>query len=232
MYERFTDRARKVMQLANQEAHRFNHRFIGPEHILLGLVKEGCGVGAQALKTLGISLPSLRSEIEKNVLSAPESSVPGQLPQSPRAKEVVEHAIDEARHLNHNYVGTEHMLLGVLREGDGVAARVLANLGIKLEAVRESVLKLISQHENGTGPLCQGRLPHYARRLGAWLRTRPLVRIFIIGLTLTLAGGLAAMLCLGSDHTNAAALVCGLAFVVVLLLGELKILIGARTRQR
>src|SRR5436853_1132118 len=99
MYDRFTDRARKVWQLANQEAHRFNHRFVGTEHILLGLVKEGSGVGANVLKNLGINLPMLRLEIEKSVLSAPEAPLPGRLPQSTRAKKVVEYAIEEARQL-------------------------------------------------------------------------------------------------------------------------------------
>jgi len=140
MYERLTDRARKVMALANQEAQRFNHEYIGTEHILLGLVKEGSGVGANVLKNLGIDLRKVRLEVEKLVKSGPEMVTMGKLPQTPRAKKVVEYAIEEARNLNHNYVGTEHLLLGLLREQDGVAAQVLLNLGLKLDDVREEVL--------------------------------------------------------------------------------------------
>jgi ATP-dependent Clp protease ATP-binding subunit ClpC len=143
MFERLTDRARKVMALANQEAQRFNHEYIGTEHILLGLVKEGSGVGANVLKNLGVDLRRVRLEVEKLVKSGPEMVTMGKLPQTPRAKKVIEYAIEEARNLNHNYVGTEHLLLGLLREHDGVAAQVLMNLGLKLEEVREEVLNLL-----------------------------------------------------------------------------------------
>ncbi len=143
MYERFTDRARKVMALANQEAQRFNHEYIGTEHILLGLVKEGSGVGATVLKNLDIDLRKVRLEVEKLVKSGPDMVTMGKLPQTPRAKKVIEYAIEEARNLGHNYVGTEHLLLGLLRERDGVAAQVLMNLGLKLEEVREEVLNLL-----------------------------------------------------------------------------------------
>ena len=143
MFERFTDRARKVMALANQEAQRFNHEYIGTEHILLGLVKEGSGVGANVLKNLGVDLRKVRLEVEKLVKSGPEMVTMGKLPQTPRAKRVIEYAIEEARNLNHNYVCTEHLLLGLLREQDGVAAQVLMNLGLKLEDVREEVLNLL-----------------------------------------------------------------------------------------
>ena len=143
MFERFTDRARKVMALANQEAQRFNHEYIGTEHILLGLVKEGSGVGANVLKNLEVDLRKVRLEVEKLVKSGPEMVTMGKLPQTPRAKKVIEYAIEEARNLNHNYVGTEHLLLGLLREQDGVAAQVLTNLGLKLEDVREEVLNLL-----------------------------------------------------------------------------------------
>jgi len=122
MFERFTDRARKVMALANQEAQRFNHEYIGTEHILLGLVKEGSGVGANVLKNLDVDLRKVRLEVEKLVKSGPDMVTMGKLPQTPRAKKVIEYAIEEARNLNHNYVGTEHLLLGLLREHDGVAA--------------------------------------------------------------------------------------------------------------
>ena len=143
MFERLTDRARKVMALANQEAQRFNHEYIGTEHILLGLVKEGSGVGPNVLKNLDIDLRKVRLEVEKLVKSGPEMVTMGKLPQTPRAKKVLEYAIEEARNLNHNYVGTEHLLLGLLREQDGVAAQVLMNLGVKLEEVREEVLNLL-----------------------------------------------------------------------------------------
>jgi ATP-dependent Clp protease ATP-binding subunit ClpC len=143
MFERFTDRARKVMALANQEAQRFNHEYIGTEHILLGLVKEGSGVGATVLKNLDVDIKKLRLEIEKQVKSGPEMVTMGKLPQTPRAKKVIEYAIEEARALNHNYVGTEHILLGLLRETEGIAARVLMDLGLKLEDIRQEVLNLL-----------------------------------------------------------------------------------------
>ena len=144
MFERFTDRARKVMALANQEAQRYNHEYIGTEHILLGLVKEGAGVGANVLHNMDIDLQRVRLEIEKLVKHGPDKVHAGQLPQTPRAKKVIEYAIDESRGLDHDYVGTEHLLLGLLREHEGVAAQVLMNLGLKLEEVREEVLNLLS----------------------------------------------------------------------------------------
>lgn len=151
MYERFTDRARKVMQLANQEAQRFNHEYIGTEHILLGLVKEGSGVAANVLKNLEVDLRKIRLEVEKIVQSGPDMVTMGKLPQTPRAKKVVEYAMEEARNLNHNYVGTEHLLLGLIREQEGVAAQVLMNLGLKLEDVREEVLNLLGHGVEGAG---------------------------------------------------------------------------------
>lgn len=149
MYERFTDRARKVMQLANQEAQRFNHEYIGTEHILLGLVKEGSGVAANVLKNLEVDLRKIRLEVEKIVQSGPDMVTMGKLPQTPRAKKVIEYAMEEARNLNHNYVGTEHLLLGLIREQEGVAAQVLMNLGLKLEDVREEVLNLLGHGMEG-----------------------------------------------------------------------------------
>jgi ATP-dependent Clp protease ATP-binding subunit ClpC len=152
MFERFTDRARKVMALANQEAQRFNHEYIGTEHILLGLVKEGSGVGANVLKNLDVDIKKLRLEIEKLVKSGPDMVTMGKLPQTPRAKKVIEYAIEEARSLNHNYVGTEHILLGLLRETEGIAAQVMMNLGLKLEDVRQEVLNLLGAGmEENTG---------------------------------------------------------------------------------
>ncbi len=159
MYERFTDRARKVMQLANQEAQRFNHEYIGTEHVLLGLVKEGSGVAANVLKNLDVDLRKIRLEVERIVQpgASGDQVVMGRLPHTPRAKKVIEYSIEEARNLNHNYVGTEHLLLGLLREQEGVAAQVLMNLGLKLEDVREEVLNLLghnpmpNENESGGG---------------------------------------------------------------------------------
>ena len=144
-YERFTDRARKVMQFAHQEALRFNHEYVGTEHILLGLIKEGTGVAANILKKMGIDLRTMRLEVEKLVSSGPDLVTMGRLPQTPRAKKAVEYAIEEARRLKHNYVGTEHLLLGLLKEHDGVAAQVMMNLGLKLDDVREEILTTLGQ---------------------------------------------------------------------------------------
>ena len=155
MYERFTDRARKVMALANEEARRFNHEYIGTEHILLGLVLEGSSTGATVMKNLGVDLAALRAEVGKLVQSGPDVVAMGKLPQTPRAKNVIEYAIEEARALNHNYVGTEHILLGLLRERDGIAAQVLTNLGLRLEAVRHEVLRLLGVAE-GPAPAPTG----------------------------------------------------------------------------
>ncbi len=154
MYERFTDRARKVMQLASQEARRFDHEFVGTEHILLGVVAEGAGVAANVLKNLDIDLRKIRHEVEKIVQTGPSfgetPAAPVAVPLTPRAKKVVEYAIDEAKHLGHNYVGSEHILLGLLREDEGVAAQVLANLNVTHAAIREEVMNLLG-HPVGTG---------------------------------------------------------------------------------
>src|SRR2546429_6327629 len=123
MYERFTDRARKVMQLANQEAQRFNHEYIGTEHILLGLVKEGSGVAANVLRNLDIDLRKVRLEVEKIVQAGPAMVNVGTMPPTPRAKKVIEYSIEESRKLKHNYVGTEHILLGLIREQEEVASQ-------------------------------------------------------------------------------------------------------------
>ena len=151
MFERFTDRARKVMALANQEAQRIHHEYIGTEHILLGLVKEGSGVGAGVLRNLGVDLKKVCLEVDKLVKSGPQKDTMGKLPQTPRAKRVIEFAIEESRNLNHNYVGTEHLLLGLLREEDGVAAQVLMNLGLKLCAARDEVMHVLGAAA-GDGP--------------------------------------------------------------------------------
>lgn len=143
MYEKFTDRARKVMQLANQEAQRFNHEYIGTEHILLGLIKEGSGVAANVLKNLGVNLGRIRLEVEKLVRSGPDVVAMGKLPQTPRAKKVIEYSMEEAQDIGDNHVGTEHILLGLLREEEGVAAIVLLNLGLKVDKVRQEVFNLV-----------------------------------------------------------------------------------------
>lgn len=143
MFDKFTDRARKVMALAREEAKRFNHEYIGTEHILLGLVKEGSGVAANVLQNLDIDLKKIRLEIEKIVQTGPDLVSVGQLPFTPRVKKVLEYAIEEARAMGHNYIGTEHQLLGLLREQEGVAAQVLLNLGVKLDDVREEVIELL-----------------------------------------------------------------------------------------
>jgi ATP-dependent Clp protease ATP-binding subunit ClpA len=146
-YERFTDRARRVMKLANREAQRFNHEYIGTEHILLGLIKEGSGVAAEVLQSRRIRLADVRREVEKIVQHGPggEQVVMGRLPHTPRAKKVVEFSIEEARNLNHNYVGTEHLLLGLLREQDGVAAAVLTHFGLTFEDARAQVIGVLSR---------------------------------------------------------------------------------------
>jgi ATP-dependent Clp protease ATP-binding subunit ClpA len=149
MYERFTDRARKVMQLAYDEAQRFNHEYIGTEHILLGLIKEGSGVAANVLKNLDVDLRKVRLEVERIVQSGPDMVTIGKLPQTPRAKKVLEYTMEEARNLNHNYVGTEHILLGLLREEEGVAAQVLMNVGLKRDDVRGEVLSLLGHGLEG-----------------------------------------------------------------------------------
>jgi ATP-dependent Clp protease ATP-binding subunit ClpC len=144
MNERLTDRARKVMQLANYEAQRFNHEYIGTEHILLGLVQEGSGVGANVLKNLDVDLRKIRLEVDRIVQTGPcADSTIILRPHTPRAKKVIEYSVEEARLLHHDYVGTEHLLLGLLREQEGVAAQVLMNLGLKLEDAREEVLNLL-----------------------------------------------------------------------------------------
>lgn len=144
MYDKFTDRARKVMQLANQEAQRFNHEYIGTEHILLGMIKEGNGVAAFALKNLSVDLRRIRLQVESLITAGPDMVTMGKLPQTPRARKVVENAIEEATKLNHSYVGTEHLLMGLIREEEGVAAQALRNIGVSLESVRNEVLSLLA----------------------------------------------------------------------------------------
>lgn len=163
MYERFTDRARKVMALANQEAHRFGHEYIGTEHILLGLVMEGGGVGANALKNLNVDLPAIRCEVDKLAKPGKDTGIVSKLPAAPQAKKLIERAIAEARGLAHNYVGTEHLLLGMLSEKSDVAALVLTNLGLNLDRVRREVLSLLGQGDDlKTSPTTSAELIEHA----------------------------------------------------------------------
>ncbi|MEO0479167.1 MAG: ATP-dependent Clp protease ATP-binding subunit [Planctomycetota bacterium] len=150
MFDRFTDRAKKVMSFARQEAQKFNHEYIGTEHILLGLVQEGSGVAANVLKNMSIDLEKVRHEVEKIVKTGPSMVTMGQLPFTPRAKKVLELSMEEASQLSHNYIGTEHLLLGLIKENEGIAAQVLMNLGVKLEEVREEVLEFLGASDNGS----------------------------------------------------------------------------------
>lgn len=148
MFERFTERARKVVYLAQQEAARLGHNVVGTEHLLLGLLSEGEGVAAKALESLDIRLDKIRDEVEK-IIGSGETNPFGEIPFTPRAKRVLELAVDEGRQLGHNYVGTEHILLGLIREGEGVAAQVLKNLGADLDRVRKEVIALLGGNTGG-----------------------------------------------------------------------------------
>ena len=150
MFNKFTERARKVILLAKEEAKRFNHDYIGTEHILLGLIREGEGVAAAVLQKLGLSPEKIRLEVEKLVQSGPTTMVSGDIPFTPKAKKVIELAMEEARSLGHNYIGTEHLLLGLIREGEGVASQVLMNLGLDLNRVRSEVITLLGSSTPAT----------------------------------------------------------------------------------
>ncbi len=150
MFERFTDRARRVVVLAQEEARLLNHNYIGTEHILLGLIHEGEGVAAKALESLGISLEAVRSQVEE-IIGQGGSSPSGHIPFTPRAKKVLELSLREALQLGHNYIGTEHILLGLIREGEGVAAQVLVKLGADLSRVRQQVIQLLSGYSGTSG---------------------------------------------------------------------------------
>ncbi|NDF69425.1 MAG: NDP-hexose 4-ketoreductase, partial [Actinobacteria bacterium] len=150
MFERFTDRARRVVVLAQEEARLLNHSYIGTEHILLGLIHEGEGVAAKALEALNISLEAVRAQVEE-IIGQGGSSPSGHIPFTPRAKKVLELSLREALQLGHNYIGTEHILLGLIREGEGVAAQVLVKLGADLSRVRQQVIQLLSGYEGSGG---------------------------------------------------------------------------------
>ena len=150
-FDKFTERARCVLTLAQEEALRFNHNYIGTEHLLLGLVREGEGVAAKILANLGVELNKVRSAVEF-IIGRGDRPVTGEIGLTPRAKKVIELAVDEARRLNHHYIGTEHLLLGLVREGEGIAAGVLESLGVSLEKVRAEVVRILSQSMPQTAP--------------------------------------------------------------------------------
>jgi ATP-dependent Clp protease ATP-binding subunit ClpC len=155
MFERFTDRARRVVVLAQEEARMLNHNYIGTEHILLGLIHEGEGVAAKALESLNISLEAVRSQVEE-IIGQGQAAPTGHIPFTPRAKKVLELSLREALQLGHNYIGTEHILLGLIREGEGVAAQVLQKLGADLNRVRQTVIQLLSGYTGGKGEQTSG----------------------------------------------------------------------------
>ncbi|MEO8890252.1 MAG: Clp protease N-terminal domain-containing protein, partial [Coleofasciculaceae cyanobacterium] len=144
MFERFTEKAIKVIMLAQEEARRLGHNFVGTEQILLGLIGEGTGVAAKVLKSMGVNLKDARIEVEK-IIGRGSGFVAVEIPFTPRAKRVLELSLEEARQLGHNYIGTEHLLLGLIREGEGVAARVLENLGVDLTKVRTQVIRMLGE---------------------------------------------------------------------------------------
>jgi len=156
MYERFTDRAYKVMQLANQEALRFNHEYIGTQHLLLGLVKEGSGVAAQVMRKFDIDMRKIRLEAEKLIRSGPDMVTMGKLPMTPAAKRVIKYAIEESEKLRHDCVDTEHILLGLLRENESVAAQILMNLGLRLDKARTIIENAIQQSNSAVSGWSEG----------------------------------------------------------------------------
>src|SRR5438045_7412556 len=164
-----TPRAQQVLALARKEADRFNHNFVGTEHLLLGLIKLGQGVAVNVLQKMGLDLETVRMEVEKQVGTGPETKMVGNIPYTPRVKKVLALAAKEAKALNHSYVGTEHILLGLLREGDGVAARVLKTLDVDIEQTRQEILKeldpnLAAQEEQPPGAQGPARPPQPKQR--------------------------------------------------------------------
>ena len=162
-FDKFTERARRVLTLAQEEAHRFNHNYIGTEHILLGLVREGDGVAAKVLANLGVELNKVRSAVEF-IIGRGDRTVLGEIGLTPRAKKVIELAVDEARRLSHSYIGTEHLLLGLVREGEGIAAGVLESLGVNLERVRAETTRILSQSAPQTAGAAAGAGARQATR--------------------------------------------------------------------
>ncbi|HEX2704994.1 MAG TPA: Clp protease N-terminal domain-containing protein, partial [Candidatus Lustribacter sp.] len=150
MFERFTDRARRVVVLAQEEARMLNHNYIGTEHILLGLIHEGEGLAAKALENLDISLAAVREQVQE-IIGQGQQAPTGHIPFTPRAKKVLEYSLREGLQLGHTYIGTEHILLGLIREGEGVAAQVLVKLGADLNKVRQQVIQLLAGYQGGQG---------------------------------------------------------------------------------
>ena len=173
MFERFTDRARRVVVLAQEEARLLNHNYIGTEHILLGLIGEGEGVAARALESLGIRLDAVRQQVEA-IIGRGQQPPPGHIPFTPRGKKVLELAWRESDDLGHHYIGTEHILLGLIREGDGAAAQVLVKLGAGQDRVRQQVIQLLREHRS-QDVISEG--PQPAERARGWLLDDALARI-------------------------------------------------------
>jgi ATP-dependent Clp protease ATP-binding subunit ClpC len=146
-FDKFTERARKVLRLAQEEAQRLHHNYIGTEHLLLGLVREGEGVAGKVLMSLDVDLEKVRKAVE-DIIGRGDRIVLGEIGFTPRAKKVIELAVDEARHLNHQYIGTEHLLLGLLREGEGIGAGVLEGFGLSLQEVRAKTIKVLTDRRN------------------------------------------------------------------------------------
>ena len=147
-FDKFTERARKAISLSQEEAQRLQHNYIGTEHLLLGLVREGQGVGVKVLSDLGVELDKVRSAVEFIINRGTKGVVSSEIGLTPRAKKVIELAVDEARRLNHHYIGTEHILLGLVREGEGIAAGVLESLGVNLEKVRAETLRVLNEQRD------------------------------------------------------------------------------------
>jgi hypothetical protein len=176
MFERFTDRARRVLVLAQEEARMLNHNYIGTEHILLGLVREGTGVAAMALESLGISPEAVRQQV-KEMMGQGQRAPSGHIPFNPRANKVLELSLRESVQVGHNYIGTEHILLGLVREGEGVAARVLVRLGADLDRVRYEVIQLLRAHAGNEPEAAGVRSPGYFAREDRRLLLRLLDRV-------------------------------------------------------
>lgn len=182
-FQKFTERARKVLTLAQDEAQRLNHSYIGPEHLLLGLVREGDGVAARVLSNMGVDLKRVRAAVE-SIIGRGDSTIAHELGLTPRAKRVIELAVDESRRLHHHYIGTEHLLLGLLVEGQSVAVGVLESLGVRLPEIRREIMQVIGQGGAfvGTGgPVMGPRAAPVPAPLGDLLRVIPIARTQAVG---------------------------------------------------
>src|SRR5687767_9062379 len=162
-FDRFNDRAKRVLALAQDEAIRFNHNYIGTEHLLLGLVREGEGVAAKASDSLGIDLSQIRRSVESIIGRGPSTMSPSEIVLAPQTKQVINNAIDEARKLGHSHVGTEHLLLGIVRQGESTATKVLASAGVELEKVRHETIAALGRKTSNEGPF--DRFDHRAKRV-------------------------------------------------------------------